>query len=332
MSKIRSRHRSCSELEGLFHGVKLQRKPSGLPVSSLLAFFPLLLFSMLSVGAGESRAAFEGIVVDSRTAAMGDCWSASDHGVHPLAPVPPVRMNLSVSVCYCAPYGLPELEQRNLLLNLPSRANMFTLEVVERGGSLYKERILSASVSRRAFPSTRFMLSLGMFSMSVAELGETRFFGLSTGLRSRPTRFLEASIGMGNLASSSASASDGRAVFPTFLFGLTLTPGESVTAAGEVRKTPGKESSIHLGVEFEPQEGIRIRCGLQTVPMEVAMGFAIELGHLSIETASSFHSVLGRTDVITLTFRSGVNAGGPAGKAGTGAHHGRSNRTKEAAQ
>jgi hypothetical protein len=287
---------------------------------------------MLAAGAGESRAAFEGIVVDSRTAAMGDCWSASDYGVHPLAPVPPVRMNLSVSVCYCAPYGLPELEQKNVLFNLPSRANVFTLGVVERGGSLYKERILSASISRQTFPSTRFMLSLGIFSMSIGGLGEARFFGLSTGLRSKPTRSLEASVGMGNLASSSASGLDRGAVLPTFLFGLILTPQESVTAAGEVRKTPGRESSFHLGVELEPQEGIRIRCGLQTVPVELTMGFAIELGHLSIETATSFHPVLGRTDVVTLTFGSGASTSGPAGKTGSGAHHGRSNRTKEAAQ
>jgi hypothetical protein len=332
MNEIRNCRRFCSDLGGVLHGVKLMGNPSCLPVSSLLAFFSLFLFSLLSTGAGESQAAFEGIVVDSRTAAMGDCWSASDHGVHPLAPVPPVRMNLSVSVCYCAPYGLPELEQKNVLLDLPSQANMFTLDLVERGGSLYKERILSASISRQAFASTRFMVSLDVFSMSVGGLGEARFFGLSTGFRSRPTRSLEASIGMGNLALMSASGPDRGAILPTFLLGLILTPGESVTAAGEVRKTPGDESSFHVGVELEPQEGIKIRCGLQTLPVELAMGFAIELGRLSIETASAFHPVLGRTDVVTLTFRSGAKTRGEADKTGSGAHDRRSKRTKEAAQ
>ena len=282
------------------------------------AFFCLFVVSLLLAATCESRAAFEGIVVDAKTAAMGDCWSSSDRGFHFLAPVPPSRTNLSLSVGYCAPYGLPELEQRSILLNLPSRANMVTLGVAERGDGLYKERILSASISRQASPSTRIMFSLGMFSMSIDGLGEAGFLGFGAGLRSRPFRTLEACVGLGDLASSSTSGSTRgavrEAVRSTFLLGLSLTPSENLTAAGEVRKSPGQQSSFHLGVDLEPQKGIRIRCGLQTVPVELAMGFAVELGRLSIESASSFHSVLGRTDVVTLTFRGAEKAGRSATK------------------
>ena len=274
----------------------------------LFVFSTAFAVSLLPVVGGESWAAFQGIAVDSKTAAMGDCWSSSDYGFHFLAPVPPGSVNLSASICYSAPYGLPELEQKTVLLNLPWRTKMTTLGILERGGGLYKERILSASLSHQAFPSTRIVLSLGMFSMSVAGLGQTKFLVLGAGLRSRPVRSLEACIGLGNLTSSSASDPYRGTVPSTFLFGVSLKPRENVTAAGEIRKTPGTESSVHAGVEFELQKGIRMRCGLQTVPVELAMGFAIDLGRLSIESASSFHSVLGRTDIITLTFRGSEGA------------------------
>ncbi|MCX5800739.1 MAG: hypothetical protein NTX17_05060 [Candidatus Eisenbacteria bacterium] len=270
-----------------------------------LVFSCLLAFLSLPAAVHESWAAFEGIFVDSKTAAMGDCWSASDYGFHFLAPVPPFATDLSASACYCAPYGLSELEQRNVLLNVPRRDNVLTFGIAERGGSLYKERILSACASRQPFSSTRIMLSLGLLSMSVDGYGEARFFALGAGLRSRPVRSLEACVGLGNLGSSSASDSYRGAVPSTFLFGLVLTPGKGVTAAGEVRKIPGKQSSFHLGAELASQSGIRIRCGLQTEPVELAIGFAIDIGRLSIESASSFHSALGRTDVVTLTFRRG---------------------------
>lgn len=326
-----SDNRCCLRSGGILNCMKPVRKSFGLPGSCSLLVSFLFAFSSLLAVVGESWAAFEGIIVDSKTAAMGDCWSSSDYGVHFLAPVPPARMNLSVSICYCAPYGLPELEQENVLFNLPSRGNMVTLGIVERGGSLYKERIFSASVSRQTLPSTEIMLSLGMFSMSVDGLGETSFFGLSAGLRSRPVRSLEACVGLGNLASGSASSSERGALPSTFLFGLRLTPGESITAAGEVRRTPGQQSSFHLGVELEPQKGIRIRCGLQTVPVELAMGFAIDVGRLSIESASSFHSVLGRTDVVTLTFTSGGRASGSGVKTRRSSQNEANKRRKEAA-
>lgn len=271
----------------------------------MMALTLMLAFMVWTIPSRESFAAFEGIVVDSKSAAMGDCWSASQHGLHFLAPVPPVCENLSACVIYCAPFGLPELGQKTVLVNLPMRSRAVSLVVLERGSSLYKETSLTASISDQVFPSARIGLSVSALSMSIDGFGQERFFVLGAGVRARPVRSLEACVGLGNLTSTSFSDSDRGAVPSTFLLGMSLKPRENVTAAGEVRKRPGEVSSFHVGLELEPQKGIGLRCGLQTLPVELTLGIAIALGPMSIETATSFHAVLGRTDTITLTFRRG---------------------------
>lgn len=258
----------------------------------------LCAFALTVPMVGEVGAAFEGTVVDSRVTGMGDCLSASTRGALSLAPLPPSGTPGALSLSYCSPFGLEELAQKSVVCSISLQGNVVTLGLLERGGSLCKEGVLSISASGRLLESTSLSLSLGMFSMSVRGFEARRFFGLSAGARVRPARSLEACVGFDNVVTSRNEGT----LPQTFLFGLLITPASNVTVAGEMRKSPGGLSSLHFGVELQPEAGIRLRCGLQTVPVELAVGLAIELGPLSLETASSFHPVLGRTNVLTLTW------------------------------
>jgi|GEM_PF-2908342 len=267
--------------------------------------FPFMLFLLL--GPGESIAAFEGISLDAKTVAMGDSWSSSDNGIHFLAPVPPLNSGAGVALSYCAPYGLSELEQKDVLGTLALGRNSLALGIFERGASLYKETVVSVSASRQLLPPICVMVSVSTFNMSVMGLRDVRSLGVGAGVRSKPIRSLDFCVGLGNLvpglASGDLDSEESPETVPsTFLVGVLLKPGENLTLVGEIRKTPGNESSFHLGVELEPQRGIRVRCGIQTVPVELALGLAVKINRLCIESASSFHPVLGRTGIITIAF------------------------------
>jgi len=254
---------------------------------------------LLALAAGETGAAFEGITADSRTAGMGDCLSASSSGARSLAPLPPSRFSGTVSFSYCAPFGVEELAEKSVVCSVPFRRKVLAVGLVERGESLYEERILSVSASGRPLARVSVSICLGLYSVSVSRLHKKRFVGLSGGARVRPIGSLEACAGVDNFVASRSE----RALPQTLLFGLLIMPASDVTVSAEMRKSAEGSSCLHFGVELVAEGGVCLRCGLETEPVQLAAGLGLELGPVSLETASSFHPVLGRTDVLTLTWR-----------------------------
>ncbi|UCF78209.1 MAG: hypothetical protein JSW03_08900 [Candidatus Eiseniibacteriota bacterium] len=258
----------------------------------------LCLCISLALHAGETGAAFEGMVVDSRSAGMGDCLSVSACGALCLSPLPASGSPGVVSFTFCSPFGMDELSQRSVTCSFRLRENVLTFGFAGRGSDLHQEGILSASASGLLTESVEVSLCLGLYSMFIENVGETRLVGASAGARVRPLPQLEACVGVCNPATSRDSGTLPRGV----LFALLLRPASNVTAACEMRKRTTASSCLHFGVELEPEQGIRLRCGVQTEPVELTLGFGLRLGPVGLETATSFHSVLGRTDVFTLNW------------------------------
>lgn len=127
--------------------------------------------------------------------------------------------------------------------------------------------------------------------------GRTRYVSVSAGARAAPVSFADACVGLGNIVSSDNDA----ALRQTFLFGIVVKPFPQARLAFEVRRNPGVTSSFHVGAELEPASGTYIRCGLRTEPLELMMGFGFGLSGFGLDTASSFHPVLGRTDSFSLS-------------------------------
>jgi hypothetical protein len=259
-------------------------------------FVVALLALLVSVSRPPGAlAAFENCALDSKTAAMGGCWSVSLFSAFSLAPVPPKEQESGLGLSCRRLYGMDELAELNLVVNIPFRGWCNSIGIAERGWTLYKERIVSAAVSARPQDCVFLCLSLSAFELRVDEVGSSTYASVSVGARTRPVRGLEVCVGRGNFVSSTE---DG-AVPEIFLLGLLAEPSPILRLALEARKNPRVRSSLHFGAELEPAVGLLLRCGLKTEPLELTVGFGLGLGNLSLETASAFHPVLGRTDSFT---------------------------------
>jgi hypothetical protein len=226
---------------------------------------------------------------------MGDCWSASLFSAFSLAPVPPTEQKSAVSLSCRRLFGMDELTELNLVANIPLRGWCNSIGIAERGWTLYKERIVSVAVSAQPQDCVFVCLAISALELRVDEVCSTTYASVSVGARTRPVRGLEACAGMGNFVSSTE---DG-AVPEILLLGLLAEPSPILRLALEARKNPRVRASFHFGAELEPAAGLLLRCGLKTEPLELTVGFGLGLGNLSLETASAFHPVLGRTDSFT---------------------------------
>lgn len=297
---------------------------SGSCVSRVLA---VLAFQALALACGPARcpAAFEGCLVDSRAEALGDCWCVSDFSALSMAPLPPPETKFALGLSFRRPFGLADLEEKEVAVNVPFSRCVGSLGFMQRGGGLYRERALSATASmvvrtgkpggqrpaaQRAVPAaTRgrprqagspasVSVSLTLFETSVEGWGATGCLSVSAGARASPVSFADVCVGLGNVVSNEA----GLGLRRTFLVGVAARPHTAVTFAAEVRREPGENSSFHAGAELQPCRGVCLRCGLRTEPLELTMGLGVSLRGIGLDTASSVHTVLGRTDAFSLRF------------------------------
>ena len=264
----------------------------------------------LASGPAQCRAAFEGCLVDSRAEAMGDCWCVSDFSALSLAPVPPRGKGLEVGLSYRRPFGLSDLEEKEAAVNVPLSWCVGSLGFIQRGGGLYRERMLSATASAAVPAAARgrareaaespvsVSVSLAVFEVSVDGWESARCASLSVGARASPVSSVEVCVGLGNVSSSES----GLGLRRTFLAGVLVRPHDVLSLVTEVRREPGERSSFHLGAELQPSRGVCLRCGLRTEPLELTMGFGVAMRGLGLDTASSLHTVLGRTDSFSLSF------------------------------
>ncbi len=297
--------------------------------SNVMNILAVLVFQSVALVWAPARcpAAYEGCLVDSRAEAIGDCWCLSGFPALSMTPLPPPGTGFALGLSYRRPFGLSDLEEKNAAVNVPLSWCIASLAFIERGGGLYRERALSATMSaavRKATPgrappaaasgmptrtapgrtlaapasTVSVSVSLTAFKVSVEGWRPARCASLSAGARASPVSSADVCVGLGNIMSSDTSLG----LRQTFLAGVVLRPHPVVSLAAEVRRQPGEKSSFHLGAELEPYGGAYLRCGLRTEPMELTVGFGIALEGLSLDTASSFHPVLGRTDSFSLGF------------------------------
>jgi hypothetical protein len=285
-----------------------------------------LHFAVLACGPAPCPAAFEGCIVDSRAEAVGDCWCVSYFPALSPTPLPPPAAGFALGLSYRRPFGLSDLEEKDVVVNVPISRYTGSVGYIERGGGLYRERALSATMSAavpRAAPKraqaaaawtaraprasaphaspaslVSVCLSAAVFEVSVDGWRPARCASLSAGARASPVGSVDVCVGMGNIVSGDTDLG----LRQTFLVGVVVRPHQVVALAAEIRRQPGATSSFHLGAELELSGGAFLRCGLRTEPTELTMGFGVALKGFGLDTASSFHPVLGRTDSFSLSF------------------------------
>ncbi len=293
----------------------------------------LVVLALVSVAPacapGRCTAAFEGCLVDSRAESMGDCWCVSNFPALSLAPIPPPAAGFALGFSYRKPFGLSDLEEKEAVVTLPVSRWLTAFGFVERGGGLYTERMLSVTVSAAAPAATSkkrdrsgkaspaaaareqpapalsaarslvsVSLSLAVLEVSVEGWAPARSASFSVGARASPVSSADVCVGLGNVVSRGTDVG----LPQTLLVGVVLRPHQVVRLAVETRRQPGQKPSFHMGAELEPFGGTYLRCGVRTEPLEVTMGIGFTLSRLGLDTTSSFHTVLGRTDSFSLSF------------------------------
>jgi hypothetical protein len=75
--------------------------------------------------------------------------------------------------------------------------------------------------------------------------------------------------------------------------GVHYKPSKKVSILAEVEKQVITKISFKGAVEYQPVKPLYIRFGVQSAPVEFALGFGYKISGFSIDLGSKYHQTLG---------------------------------------
>jgi len=102
-----------------------------------------------------------------------------------------------------------------------------------------------------------------------------------------------------------------------FKIGLRYVFSENVFITAEAEKTSLQKINIKGGIEYNPSSLIYIRVGGASYPTQAAFGLGVNYQGLKIDVSSMYHSVLGLSPQIGLSYAFGKEKLDHGSKTGT---------------
>jgi len=228
-----------------------------------------------------------------------DIWSAF-HNQAGLAHLE----NFSAGAFYENKFLVAEMAYTGIGLASPLGAGTIGLTYSNFGFSVYGESKLGLSYAIKL--SEKF--SVGVQAnyhntvIQAENYGSTNTFTAEVGLRLEVSEKVSLAAHIFNPTRSQLNAYNDERL-PTILrFGAQYDISEELIVTGEVEKDIDQPGLLRAGLEYRPVEVLYIRLGASSQPSLFAFGLGINLGHFQFDIASTYHSVLGYSPQVSLSF------------------------------
>jgi hypothetical protein len=184
---------------------------------------------------------------------------------------------------------------------LPTKSGVFGLAINYSGFDLYNEQKIGLAYGRLFSKNIAGGIQIDYLSTSVSEYGTSGAFTFEAGLFIRMTGQLAAAAHVYNPIAVNSGFEDEK--IPTlFRLGLTYEPGEKILLLAEAEKDIDRPARIKAAIEYRLADMLHLRGGAATNPSQYSFGVGVNVQHLRIDIASSYHQVLGFTPGLSVNY------------------------------
>ncbi|MBS1656722.1 MAG: hypothetical protein JST18_01350 [Bacteroidetes bacterium] len=186
-------------------------------------------------------------------------------------------------------------------LTLPTKSGVFGLAINYSGFDLYNEKKMGLAYARLFSKNISGGIQIDYLSTSVAEYGTGGALTFEAGLMIKISQQLSAAAHVFNPVPISSGFQDEK--IPTlFRFGLSYEPGEKILLLAEAEKDIDHPARIKAGIEYQIADVLHLRGGVATNPSQYSFGVGLNVQHLKIDIASSYHQILGFTPGLSVNY------------------------------
>lgn len=207
-------------------------------------------------------------------------------------------------ISYESPFLMNQLAYKSAVFAYPISMGSFGLSVGQFGYSQYSENKIGLSYGQRLNKTFALGLQLNYLSTQIAEGGYGSNSALSGNIGLMATineEFTFAALVVNPNRAKRSAFQDER--YPTLLkLGLAYTFSDKVRLMSEVVKDIDFDASAKVGIEYHAIDILYLRIGYASNPALSTFGFGLQFKDFTLDFASGFHSTLGFTPQLSLSF------------------------------
>ncbi len=132
--------------------------------------------------------------------------------------------------------------------------------------------------------------------------GNTSALAVEAGLQAQLSKELSIGAHIYNPNRAKVAAFNDERIPTIMRIGLNYTFSEKVFVVAETQKDIDYPANFKAGVEYRVVEVLYLRAGVSTGPVLNTFGFGLNLKQFRLDIASSYHSVLGYSPHVSLTY------------------------------
>lgn len=262
--------------------------------------FILLPISILSSN-GEGPIGPRSASLGHASSCLYDVWSTRNNQ----GSLGFVRQN-EVGAFYENRFLVKELTQSGFAAAIPVKKGTFGISYSSLGYKLYRESQATLSYGMKLSENISAGIAFDYLNTKIADIyGQANAFTGSVGLTAKLLPQVVVSTHIYNPFRAKITNYNNEKVPTIYKFGAQYIFSPKVFLVAEAEKTSAQKINIKGGIEYKPSSLVYIRAGGSSFPTQASFGIGVNYNGLKIDMSSSYHSILGLSPQIGLSYAFG---------------------------
>lgn len=203
-------------------------------------------------------------------------------------------------------FFVKELTQSGFAAVMPISKGTFGVSYSSLGYKLYRESQASLSYGMKLSENISAGVAIDYLNTKIADIyGQANAVTGSVGLTAKLLPNIVVSSHIYNPFRAKITNYNNEKVPTIFKFGAQYIFSKKVFLVAEAEKTSLQKINIKAGIEYKPSSLVYIRVGGASYPTQAAFGVGVNYNGLKIDISSMYHSVLGISPQIGLSYAFG---------------------------
>jgi hypothetical protein len=209
-------------------------------------------------------------------------------------------------------FFVKELSQSGFAAVVPIKKGTFSLAYSSIGYKLYRESQVTLGYGLKLSETISLGVGFDYLNTKIADIyGQANAFTGSLGLNIKLLPQLTIATHIYNPFRVSITNYNNEKVPTIFKFGAQYIFSKKVFLVAEAEKTSAQKFNVKGGIEYNPSSLVYLRVGGATYPTQASFGIGVNYQGLKIDISSMYHSILGLSPQIGLSYAFGKNYSKP---------------------
>lgn len=184
----------------------------------------------------------------------------------------------------------------------PTKSGTFSISATQFGNVNYNEQKIGIGYGKRLLEQLDLGVQLDYFHRGITEYGSANAYTVEIGLLSSVTKTVRIGVHVLNPISIKTFGALQQELPTQFVAGISWQASKKVFFASDFINDTHHPFAAAVGMEYKFSDKFYTRIGFKTLPQQYTFGFGYAISKLKIDVSAAYHTTLGFTPQLTLSY------------------------------